>query len=159
MQLIILRHGKAENDSTDGDFARALIEEGRCQARIAAQLLMSAGDLPEIVLTSPLLRARQTAEEFCAAATISPPLVQNWLACGMSPEEALTQLDAFKDFNRVAIVGHEPDLSVLIQSMLGIHDGGVKMTKGCVACVEWISSTRYGVLRYLIPSKFNGLSA
>ena len=56
MDLILLRHGKAEDSNPKGDSARELVEKGRQQARRQAKLLKQAGLLPEIVITSPLVR-------------------------------------------------------------------------------------------------------
>ena len=153
MDLILLRHGKAEDSNISGDFSRVLLEKGREQARRAAQLLKIAGILPEIVLTSPLSRARETAEEFCKTAEMPGAVTQNWLACGMAPETALKELSAFPEFKRIAIVGHEPDFSQLIQWILGTTDGGVKMKKGAIACVRISPLSQHGMLRYLIPPK------
>lgn len=153
MELILLRHGKAENTHIDGDFSRALLERGREQARQAAQLLKSAQILPEIVLTSPLTRARQTAEEFCNTAEMPGAVVQGWLACGMSPELALAELVAFRDFKRIAIVGHEPDFSQLIEWILGSKSGVIDVKKGTLACLQIFPPSRQGVLAYLIPPK------
>jgi phosphohistidine phosphatase len=109
MDLILIRHGKAEDTNPGGDRARELVAKGRQQAHRAAKLLKHADILPEIVLTSPLVRARQTADEFCETAGIPSPVIQNWLACGMHPESAMKELAGFLDFKRLAIVGHEPD--------------------------------------------------
>lgn len=153
MKLILLRHGKAEDSHADGDFSRALVEKGRQQARRAAKLLQAAGRLPDIVLTSPLVRARQTAEEFCQTAGIPGATIQGWLACGMTPENALTELAAFKDFKRVAIVGHEPDFSGLIEWILGANGGSIDVKKGALACLSVNPPSRLGTLAYLIPPK------
>jgi phosphohistidine phosphatase len=156
MDLILLRHGKAEDFNSQGDGARALVEKGREQARRAAKALKRAKLLPEIVLTSPLVRARQTADEFCETAGIPGAVIQSWLSCGMSPEEALGELRSFADFKRVAIVGHEPDLSSLIESVLGAAGGGVEMKKGAIACLRINPPSRHGLLVYLIPPKLTG---
>lgn len=153
MHLILLRHGKAESLSLDGDFSRALVEKGREQARRAANLLKKAELLPEIVLSSPLVRARQTADEFCQTAGIPGPLIQGWLASGMPPDTALVELAAFRDFRRVAIVGHEPDLSRFIEMLLGAMGGGIEMRKGAIACVEITPPVLRGRLAFLIPPK------
>jgi phosphohistidine phosphatase len=157
MDLILLRHGKAENFNPQGDGARPLVEKGREQARRAAKTLKRANLLPEIVLTSPLLRARQTAEEFCVAAGIPGAVIQSWLACGMNPEEALGELSTFHDFKRVAIVGHEPDLSGLIEWILGAAGGGVEVKKGAIACLRIAPPSRHGLLVYLCPPKLAGV--
>ena len=70
MELILLRHGKAEDSHPQGDGTRALVDKGRKQARRAGRILKAAEGAPEIVLTSPLVRAVQTAEEFCRAAEL-----------------------------------------------------------------------------------------
>lgn len=153
MHLLLLRHGKAENTSPDGDFSRALVAKGREQARRAGNLLKNADLLPEIVLTSPLIRARQTADEFCQAAGLPGPVIQGWLASGMPPDSALTELCAFRDFKRVAIVGHEPDLSRLIEMLLGAMGGSIEMRKGAIACLEITPPVIQGRLAFLIPPK------
>lgn len=137
----------------DGDFSRALVSKGREQARRAAKFLKSADVLPAIVLTSPLLRARQTAEEFCQAAGMPGPVIVGWLASGMNAEAAIRELTAFRDFKRVAIVGHEPDFSELAEYILEMDGGSIEMKKGSIACLRITPPSRYGTLAYLIPPK------
>lgn len=156
IELVLLRHGKAENSNPDGDFSRCLVEKGREQARRAARNLKNAGLLPEIVLTSPLLRARQTADEFCLTAEIPGAVIQGWLASGMSPQTAMTELAAFRDFKRIAIVGHEPDFSLLVEWILGVTGGGVEFKKGAIACLRVTPPQRFGTLTYLVPPKLAG---
>jgi len=156
MDLILLRHGKAENFNPAGDFQRALVEKGREQARRAARTLKTAGLLPDIVLTSPLIRARQTSDEFCQTADMPGAVIQGWLASGMAPETAMAELAAFRDFKRVAIVGHEPDFSVLVEWILGVTGGGVEVKKGAIACLRITPPSRFGNLAYLIPPKLAG---
>jgi len=153
MELIILRHGKAEDFNTGGDAARELVEKGRIQARKAGKLLLRSKWRPEIVLTSPLARARQTADEFCEAAEVPGAVIQGWLSCGMDPERALNELAGFAEFERVAIVGHEPDFSNLIEWLLGASGGAVRVKKGALACITIHPPARHGTLRFLIPPK------
>ncbi len=153
MDLILLRHGKAEDYHQNGDASRELVDRGREQARRAARLLKDNKWLPEIVLTSPLVRARQTADEFCETAKLPGAAIQGWLACGMHPEHALRELAGFTEFKRIAIVGHEPDFSGLVEWILGASGGGVEVKKGAVACLRINPPSRYGVLKFLIPPK------
>jgi phosphohistidine phosphatase len=153
MDLLLLRHGKAEDFHKDGDGPRALVPKGVAQARKAGLLLAAAKLLPEIVLTSPLVRARETAEEFCAAAGLPGPVLQSWLSCGCHPETLAAEMAAFRDFKRAMVVGHEPDLSQFIQWALGGHGGAVEMKKGAVACLRINPPARSGTLRFLIPPK------
>ena len=156
MELILLRHGKAEDRHPEGDRFRALVEKGHAQARRAGELLKAANGVPDIVLTSPLVRARQTAEAFCETAGIPGPVVQGWLACGLDPETAISELKAYREFGRVAIVGHEPDFSTILQWILGAEGGWLEMKKGALACVEIRPPTRHGRLLYLIPPALVG---
>jgi phosphohistidine phosphatase SixA len=80
-------------------------------------------------------------------------MTQGWLASGMNPETALAELAAFRDFKRVAMVGHEPDFSTLIQWVLGAQGGSIEVKKGAIACVKIQPPTRRGTLIYLIPPK------
>ncbi|MEO7097718.1 MAG: histidine phosphatase family protein [Luteolibacter sp.] len=157
MELILLRHGKAENFNIEGDFSRPLVEKGREQARRAARVLKTAGLLPDIVLTSPLVRARQTADEFCQSAQMPGAVIQGWLASGMVPETAMAELAAFRDFKRVAIVGHEPDFSCFVEWVLGVTGGGVEIKKGAITCLRITPPTRFGNLAYLVPPKVAGV--
>jgi len=155
MQLLLLRHGKAEDRHAmqQTDFSRSLLEKGHEQARNAARLLSASGSLPEIVLCSPLLRARETAETFTQSANMPGPVMQSWLACGMTPETALSELRGFSDFNRVMIVGHEPDFSQFIQYLLGSNADSIEIRKGSLTCVEVFPPSRAATLRFLIPFK------
>jgi len=159
MELLLLRHGKAaDHGHPEGDFARALVEKGYEQARSAARLLMAAGRLPDLVLTSPVLRARQTAETFCATAGIDAPLIQPWLACGMRPAEAASELAGFREFRRVMIVGHEPDFSSLLEWLLETKGGGIEVKKGALVGIHCTPPARGGHLIFLIPPAMNSVA-
>lgn len=154
MQLLLLRHGKAEDHSAAGtDFSRELMEKGHEQARHAARILSAADMLPDIVLSSPLVRARQTADTFAEAARLPGSVVQPWLSCGMLPQIALSQLAAFADFECVMIVGHEPDFSQLIEHCLGTTAICVEVKKGSVTCIELRPPNPRAILRFLLPHK------
>ena len=157
MELIIVRHGKAEpHGHPGGDGERVLVEKGWKQARQVGEMLKATAFLPRLVLTSPLARARQTAEAMCESAGIAGPVVQGWLSCGMTPETAVAELAAYADFERVAIVGHEPDLSELAAWLLGTTGGVVEMKKGAVAAFRVGSPGHYGDLLFLLPPRFIG---
>lgn len=151
MDLILIRHGKAEDSHPQGDGERALTALGYEQSRRQATRLLEVGKLPEIVLTSPLRRARQTAETFCETAGMPGPVIQGWIACGMHPETALREFAGFSEFKSIALVGHEPDLSSLITYLLGSTTGSVKMKKGSLACLKIAPPSKQGQLKFLIP--------
>lgn len=151
MQILLLRHGKAEDFSTKGDFWRTLEEKGYAQAKQAAYILKTSNFLPDLVLSSPVLRAKQTAQAFTKEAGISEPILQDWLACGMNPSQAISELSAFTDYERVMICGHEPDLSNLLSYCLGTSADSMEIRKGSLACIELRPPSSSGTLRFLIP--------
>jgi phosphohistidine phosphatase len=153
MQLILLRHGKAEDSSVGGDFARELKEKGHEQARHAARILAAADLLPDLVLSSPVIRAKQTANTFTAAAGMPGPIFLDWLACGMSPETALAELGHFPEFGRIMIVGHEPDFSQLLGRCLGTTADCFELRKGSLTCIELRPPSPRATLFFLIPHK------
>lgn len=132
MELLVIRHAKAEASHPAGDSERALVAKGFDQSAKLGRFLKRVDRRPDVVLTSPLVRARQTAEALCEAAEMPGPVVQGWLACGMDPETAIRELVAFSDFQRVAIVGHEPDLSSLIEWLLGCSGSSVEVKKASI---------------------------
>jgi phosphohistidine phosphatase len=152
MELLIIRHAKAEDHGhPDGDAARALVLKGRKQAERVGEFLRRADIVPDITLTSPLVRALQTAEILCAAAGAPEPVVQPWLACGLHPDTARRELAAFGAFPRVALVGHEPDLSQLIASLLGAGTGTIDVKKASVSRI-YIAGRQTRLLFHLPPA-------
>ncbi|MBK1830478.1 phosphohistidine phosphatase SixA [Verrucomicrobiaceae bacterium R5-34] len=131
MNLLIIRHAKAEGFAMD-DSSRNLTEKGREQARRVGEFLKSRGLQPDVTLASPYARARQTAEIFCESAGVQAPLIEPWLACGMSPSLAMSELQAYADFGTVAICGHNPDFSYLAEWLLGSQAGGIHVGKASV---------------------------
>jgi phosphohistidine phosphatase len=153
MKLIIMRHGKAEDSHKDGDHARRLTSKGHRQAELQAHRLASTDQLPGLILSSPLVRARETAETFAAAAKISGPMIQTWLSCGMNPSTAIEELAAYKEFGTVCMVGHEPDLSSLVAWLTGSSAACIQMKKGSIAVLEASPPSRHATLEMLIPAK------
>lgn len=118
MRLFLIRHAKA--DPGDPDELRPLTGEGREQARELGDRLSRHPMPPVVVLTSPLLRARQTAEPIARAAGAELRVEQR-LAPGASIEtlrEALAGLDG-----PVAAVGHQPDCSDIAFALTGLDPG------------------------------------
>ena len=153
---MLIRHGKAEGHGhPGGDAARALVAKGHEQARRVGAFLAEHDLLPDLVLTSPLTRSRETAEGVCKEAGLDPPEVRNWLACGMSAREALKELAACQGTcRRVAIVGHEPDFSELAEYILGAEDGSVHVKKASVILMTVHPPRRGGCLHFNVWPAF-----
>ena len=156
MQLLLLRHGKAEDSSPGGDFTRELEEKGHEQARNVARILAAADLLPDLVLSSPVIRAKQTANTFTSTAGMPGPIFLEWLACGMSPETALAELSHFPEFERIMIVGHEPDFGIAIGDLVGTSEPcAIFVKKASLTAVDasWLELGA-GQLQFSIPCSF-----
>jgi phosphohistidine phosphatase len=137
MQLIIIRHAIAVPHGTPGyaDEDRPLTPEGESRFREAARGLARAYDRPDALLTSPWLRARQTAAIAGAAWKVQPKETKA-LAGGTFDEQAKV-LDAFPRDASVAVVGHEPYVSDLLARLLGTRRSErLEFKKGGVAVVD-----------------------
>ncbi len=135
MKLYIMRHGPAEDFSTSGrDGDRALTESGRERVRAVAKLLAAQGEAPRAIVSSPLVRALQTAE--IVAHEIGVDLVET--AAELAPGgdgSALVRTLLKEERKRVMVVGHEPDLSTLVTALIGAPFG-YEMLKAMVVGVQ-----------------------
>ena len=118
MTLFLLRHADADTEAKT-DSTRQLSEKGIAQAKKVARFCETHALLPELILTSPILRADETAKIVATHLRVEI-LTAPWLACGMHPERALDELHAYTRFERVMLVGHEPDFSLLAAHLLGL---------------------------------------
>lgn len=140
MRLYVVRHGVAEVTAASGrDRDRRLTPEGRAKMRRAARGLARLGVTVDVLLTSPLPRASETAALVAAELPKAPrPQVCDALATGTGPVELLRQLRAHHDAADLMVVGHEPTLSGLIALLLtGSPEGAtITLKKGAVALLE-----------------------
>lgn len=139
MILYFLRHGDAEPAGAGGDAARALTPSGEAALQAAAPLWQRLNLRPDVVITSPLVRARQTASLLCAAIGCrESPVVDERLRPGADWGAMARGMADHPQAARVLFVGHEPDLSQVVAELTGA--ASVRMRKGALACVEF-----YGV--------------
>jgi phosphohistidine phosphatase len=124
--LWVLRHGDAAEGSPDAE--RPLTEKGRKQSRDAGLALKAGGVELSACLTSPKVRAVQTAELACEPFGIEPQLEPK-LAGGPFDAEAL----AAGLGDDVLLVGHDPDFSMAVHALTGAQ---VRMKKGGLAGVQ-----------------------
>jgi phosphohistidine phosphatase len=118
MLVFLIRHAHA--DAGEPDEARPLSVRGRTEARAVAERLASHDEPPVLVLTSPLLRARQTAEEI-ASATSAELRVETSLAPGTTLD--LLRRTIGEERRPVAAVCHQPDCSRMTRSVTGSDPG------------------------------------
>lgn len=138
MLLYLLRHANADTIATTDD-ARTLSEKGEAQAQKIARFCDERELRPELILASPLVRTRQTAQSI-AERLRAELLVAPWLASGMTPETATEALQEYLRFQSVMLVGHEPDFSLLIAYLLGLPDHArFIVRKGSLTLLEFRS--------------------
>ena len=113
---------------------------------------------PDVILTSPLVRARETADIIVAGLRGAPePRMLDALGSDVAPEDTLKALRVFGRNQQVMVVGHEPNLSSVLALLLtGSSDGvSIELKKGSCAAVEvTVFEPRAGaMLRWLLPPR------
>jgi phosphohistidine phosphatase len=113
VKVFLIRHAQAVDEDIDlSDSHRYLSARGRDVARAVGERLREHGVRFEIALTSPLVRAVQTAEIVCNAVGYAEPIVAlPSLAPGMSVRRAAEELPALG--SELACFGHEPSISAM----------------------------------------------
>ena len=158
MQLILMRHGIAV-DRSEGlpDFERPLTPKGRERTHQIAQWLHSRGDRWDALLSSPLLRARQTAEIAQQSGLAAEVEIFDALAPGGAFGELVNWWRSQQGIEAIAVVGHQPDLGEWVElAIWGQESGSIQLKKAGVAIVEFPGGRLRvggGVLRELLTPK------
>lgn len=153
MKLYVMRHGTAEDESADGDDAtRALTAPGRDRVRDVARMLASSGEAPRRIVSSPLVRALQTAEIVEAHAKVEQPVEINTSLSPRGPALSFVRDAAKQGKKRLMVVGHEPDLSILVASLIGrpLH---VSFGKAMVVSLHVPGDESDATLRFILDPK------
>jgi phosphohistidine phosphatase len=155
MELLIVRHAIAfERDRSrwSDDTRRPLTQQGIRRAKQAAAGLRELVDAPDRLFTSPLVRARQTAAILTQFARWPEARETSTLAPGTAVADVLTLL-ANDAHRRIAVVGHQPELGILLSACLlsEQHRLRVQLKKHSVACVGFSGRVRpgHGTLEWL----------
>jgi phosphohistidine phosphatase len=139
MKLLLIRHAPAVASGTSGlgDGERPLTADGEAEFRIAAGGLAWIIDPPDVLLSSPLVRARATAGIAARAFGRLEPRIEPALAHG-TPETVLTALAAHgATVTTIGVVGHEPLLSTLLARLVSVSDNDrIAFEMGGVALVD-----------------------
>jgi phosphohistidine phosphatase len=150
VRLHLLRHAHAGDafEWVGDDDLRPLTSKGRKQAERLGRFMCEHDIRPDVIVSSPLVRAVQTAE--IVAAELGMTVRRDpRLASGFSQRELWALLDEL-GAREPLLVGHEPDLSSLLSYLI---DAALPMKKGALATVDL--ETRLGdgegVLRWLLP--------
>lgn len=156
MKVYFLRHGIAweRGEWKGADAERPLTSDGIEKLRNTAETLVHLDLGLDAIITSPLVRARQTAEIVAEKLGLRAKLSEDKrLASGFNQDQLHVILREHSRANAVMLVGHEPDLSETISKLIG--GGRIVMKKGGLALVELPNAqSRRGELLWLLPPKW-----
>jgi phosphohistidine phosphatase len=163
LALYLVRHGLAAPPSTaeldDGtalgpDAQRPLTDEGIARIAAVAAGLKKLDVRWEVIVTSPLVRARQTAEVLAAQMKGAEIVISEALAPAASPATALVEILKDARGSRVALVGHEPNLGSLAAKLLDAREP-IAFKKGAVCRFDFDEPPPKGkaVLRWFATPK------
>ena len=156
-ELYLIRHAVAEQrgDAWPDDTKRPLSDDGISRMRKTARGLARLGISIDLVLTSPLVRTRQTAE-IVAGAMDQKPTIQNVdsLAPGGTFTAIAADLEKHARKTRIALVGHEPGIGEVAARLLGSRHP-IEFKKGaiCRIDVDELPPTGPGDLRWFLPPR------
>jgi phosphohistidine phosphatase len=155
--LYLVRHAIAaeRGEEWPDDSKRPLTERGIARFRECVAGLSQLDVAIDEIFTSPLIRAKQTAEILAAGVTGKPPVkLLDALAPGNTATAVMSQLAKQAKRRRIALVGHEPDLGELAAHLLGAQRA-VPFKKGgiCRIDVETLTSRRAGSLIWFATPK------
>jgi phosphohistidine phosphatase len=156
MQLYLLRHGIAEDGQAGlADAERELTAEGRRKLRQVLGRAAKAGVKPDLILTSPLIRARQSADIAKSVLGYKDVIsTSTALSPGSDPKEAWNEIRAHDSAGSLMAVGHNPLFSSLAAFLLGTPNAQIDFKKGALMRIDFerITLQPRGVLRwYLTP--------
>jgi phosphohistidine phosphatase len=120
MELIFIRHAEAKSGASYADdFMRALTAKGRQVQEQVARELQRRGFCPDVILSSPRLRAEQTAWITAQVLPGDVPVIEvPELDGGYAIEDLLGRLQAYLDCHCIVCVGHEPDVTFWTNRLL-----------------------------------------
>ncbi len=141
MILYVVRHARAAplGDAALRDAERPLTEEGAADAAVAGAALAKLDPAVSLVLCSPLLRARQTAQAL-AGPFSPPPAVRetDGLSPGFRPAALVKELQAVPPGESVVVVGHQPDLGRFISHVIeGEPSASIDLPPAALACIRF----------------------
>jgi phosphohistidine phosphatase len=157
MQVYILRHGIAEDVKPGGnDPDRALTNEGRKKLREVLRAAERADVVPSLIVTSPYLRAVQTAEVVIEVLGYANDLLRTEaLIPSADPEDLWEEIRVHQGVMQLMLVGHEPMLSQLAAFLLNSPSLMIDVKKGALLRIdiEQFGAQPHGVLKWMVVPK------
>jgi phosphohistidine phosphatase len=133
-QLLLIRHAKAEKDSAGKDFDRPLKYPGIQDARFMADRIKEQSIIPQLIITSPALRTKTTAEIFADTFHLPDPTTKKAIY-EASRETWLKVINGLpSEYDTIALVGHNPGVAEILRYLTG---EGREVHTSTVALVEF----------------------
>lgn len=156
-ELYLIRHGLAEErgEAWPDDTKRPLTPEGMSRLKKSGRGLAQLGISFDVIITSPLARARQTAEIIAGELDPQPHVVTSEaLAPGGSYAATIADLEKQTRRTRIALVGHEPGMGELAARLVGArHPFEFKKGAVCRIDVDELPPPAPGDLRWFVTPK------
>jgi phosphohistidine phosphatase len=146
MELYLLRHGSAEDSHPAGDPARELTDEGRAQTAAVVAAARQGGMNPSLILSSPYIRAKQTAAIAGSFTTMDS------LTPYGSPEALWSDVRDYPHEPAILLASHEPLMSHFAAWLLGCPSLQIQMKKSALIRID-LSGTGAqprGILRWML---------
>lgn len=160
MKCYFVRHGSAVDagEWSGTDFDRPLAPDGRERMTRAAKTFAALRPEIDVIVTSPLLRAKQTAKILAKRLALDDRLVEDARLGGGFGMTALGEILAeHASADGIVLVGHEPAMSRTVGELVGSAD--VEFKPGSVACVQLPDpASLRGTLLWLVPAKILALA-
>jgi len=168
MELYVIRHAISEPLGTRHEFSdekRPLTEEGRRRMREVVKGLKKLGVQLDLIITSPLVRAVETAEILAGSLGMNKKEIHQTraLAPGAVVEELFAEIKNEAGAESIAIEGHQPDLGHLISRMVQSDDSllSIQLKKGGICCInvsETVPALRGDLMWFLTPKQLRMLA-
>lgn len=166
MKIYLIRHSNAVDPGTPGykdDSTRPLTEKGRDKMDRIASALKGLGVEPDLIVSSPYVRARETAEIVAKMLKYKKGLAFSEALVPMGEaDEVIGEINEKYNVDELVLVGHEPNMSALIGTLTASNPGlAITLKKGGVCCLsaDDLRTDRTAVLEWLLtPKILSGLS-
>ena len=160
MEVYLLRHGIAENRRPGrADSERKLTDEGKAKLRLVLARAQGAVGQPSLILTSPLVRAVETAEVAAEALGYAGAIAKtNALLPSYCPQEVWREIRSHSGARAILLAGHEPLLSQTASYLLGASRLMVDFKKGALMRVDIdeVAGAPRGVLQWMLTPRLAG---
>jgi phosphohistidine phosphatase len=157
LELYLVRHGIAEDRGEDwpDDSKRPLTASGIAKLRKETRGLVALGVTFDQIITSPLVRTRQTADLLAEVLKGKPPVAtSDALAPAGTPAAVIQEIGRHSRKSRIALVGHEPNLGELAAQLIGAK-APLEFKKGGICRIDFdvLPPKGVGALRWFVTPK------